>query len=233
MFSFRSAMERGHTRLDWLDSRHSFSFGDYWDQRHMGFGSLRVINEDIVAPGGGFATHGHRDMEIITYVLSGALAHKDSLGNGSSIYPGEVQRMSAGTGIRHSEFNHSSESPVHFLQIWIMPDRLGLAPSYEQKQFPSAACGQLRLVASSDGRKDSVRLHQDADMFVGRLKEGEKIGHAFSPNRVGWLQFARGEVEVAGRTLRSGDGVGIDKEEHIDITARSGDTEFLLFDMAD
>ncbi len=231
MIHVRRADERGKTEIDWLDSKHSFSFADYFDPAHMGFGNLRVINEDVVAPGGGFATHGHRDMEIITYVLSGTLAHKDSLGNGSTIEPGEVQRMSAGTGIRHSEFNHSSDEPVHLLQIWILPNRLGLEPGYEQKRF-SWQDGVLQLVASPDGRLGSVVIHQDTDIYRGSFTPGQTITHNLKPGHLGWLQLAKGSSTVAGNTLAQGDGIAIEGETKIEIRAGKDKAEFLLFDMS-
>lgn len=230
MIHVRRADERGKTEIDWLDSKHSFSFAEYFDPAHMGFGSLRVINEDIVAPGGGFATHGHRDMEIITYVLEGSLAHKDSLGNGSTIEPGEVQRMSAGTGIRHSEFNHSSDKPVHLLQIWILPNRLNLEPSYEQKRF-SWQEGALQLVASAEGREGSVLIHQDADIYRGSFVPGQTAMHSLSEGHLAWLQLAKGSLTVAGNTLVQGDGIAIEDEKKIEIRAGKDKAEFLLFDM--
>src|SRR5215471_7408794 len=195
MITVRRAGERGIANHGWLDSRHSFSFGHYYDPKHMGFGPLRVINEDRVQPGGGFDTHGHRDMEIISYVLEGALAHKDSIGTGSVIRPGDVQVMSAGTGIRHSEFNHSKTEPVHFLQIWIVPDREGIAPRYDQKRFPDEEKrGRLRLVGSSDGRDGSIVIHQDAELRAAILAAGEGATSALRAGRRAWLQVARGAV---------------------------------------
>ena len=186
MISIRRAEERGAAKLGWLDSRHTFSFGEYHDPKHMGFGPLRVINEDRVQPGEGFPTHGHRDMEIISYVLEGALEHKDSIGTGSVIRPGDVQRMSAGSGVRHSEFNPSEDEPVHFLQIWLMPDRDGIAPSYEQKSFSDAdKSGRLRLVASPDGQDGSVRIQQDARLYASRLSKGEEVTHALQSRTQG------------------------------------------------
>src|SRR5581483_11801666 len=200
-------MARGESRTGWLDSRHTFSFADYWDPAQMGFRALRVINEDRVIPGAGFPTHGHRDMEIVTYVLSGALAHKDSLGNGAVIRPGEVQRMSAGTGILHSEFNASKSEGVHFLQIWIVPDRAGLPPGYEQKTFPPAERhGRLRLVAAPDGAEGAVTLHQDARLYLAALGAGERVTHAIAKGRGLWLQVARGIVALDGTEMREGDG---------------------------
>jgi hypothetical protein len=232
MITVRPAEQRGPTDIGWLDSRHTFSFGDYFDPRHMGFGPLRVINEDRVKPGAGFATHGHSDMEIVSYVLAGALAHKDSLGTGSTIRPGDVQRMSAGTGIRHSEFNASQTEPVHFLQIWILPEKAGLAPGYEQKHFPAAEKrGRLRLVAARDGREGAVKLNRDADLYSALLAPGETVTHAFRPGRKGWLQVARGVVRLGDMHLRAGDGAAIDGEPALAVTGHE-DAEILLFDMA-
>ena len=229
MINVRRAKERGTANFGWLDSRHTFSFGDYYDPKHMGFGPLRVINEDRVSPGKGFGTHGHRDMEIISYVLEGALEHKDSIGTGSVIRPGDVQVMSAGTGIRHSEFNHSKTEPVHFLQIWVVPDREGIAPRYEQKTFPETERqGQLRLVASPDAREGSLEIHQDVDLFASTLRDGKAVAHEFRPNRYGWLQVARGSVDVNGKKLNAGDGAAIEGERSI---ALRGNGEVLLFDL--
>jgi redox-sensitive bicupin YhaK (pirin superfamily) len=232
MIQVRPANDRGVANFGWLDSRHTFSFGDYYDPNHMGFGPLRVINEDRVRGGGGFDTHGHRDMEIISYVLDGALEHKDSIGTGSVIRPGDVQRMSAGTGIRHSEFNHSKQSPVHFLQIWLLPERAGITPGYEQKTFDAAdKRGKLRLVASSDGRDGSVTVHQDAQLYASLLDGGDRVTHALRPARRAWVQVARGEVEVNGETLSAGDGAAISDEREVSITARAANSEILLFDL--
>lgn len=232
MISLRAAGERGRAQLGWLDSRHTFSFGDYHDPRHMGFGPLRVINEDRVQPGGGFATHGHRDMEIVSYVLEGALEHKDSLGTGSVIRPGDVQRMSAGTGIRHSEFNPSHVEPVHFLQIWLYPETEGLAPSYEQKAFADDdKRGRLRLVASHDGRESSVLIHQDADIYAALLDRGGVVAHPLKPGRRAWVQVGRGEIDLNVQTLRAGDGAAVEQEDVIRIAGRASDSEFLLFDL--
>ena len=227
MIKMRKAHDRGHANHGWLDSWHTFSFADYHDPRHMGFSALRVINEDRVIPGEGFPTHPHRDMEIITYVLEGALEHKDSLGTGSVIHPGEVQRMSAGTGIRHSEFNHSQSEPVHFLQIWILPDRQGVQPGYEQKRI--GLDGRLRLVASPDGRDESVTIHQDAHVYAARLN-GDEVTHMLAPGRRAWLQVARGTVKLNGSTLYAGDGAGIENEPALQLTA-DGSAEVLLFDL--
>jgi len=227
MIQVRQAKDRGHANHGWLDSWHSFSFADYHDPRHMGFSALRVINEDRVIPGEGFPTHPHRDMEILTYVLEGALEHQDSLGTGSVIRPGEVQRMSAGQGIRHSEFNHSKNEPVHFLQIWILPNVQGVQPSYEQKRI--ALDGKLRLVASPDGRDGSVTIHQDARVYAARLN-GAEVSHALAPGRRAWLQVARGTARVNGTTLQAGDGAGIEGETALRLAA-DGSAEVLLFDL--
>ena len=233
MITLRPAAERGKADFGWLDSRHSFSFGGYHDPGHMGFGPLRVINEDRVQPGQGFGTHPHSDMEIISYVLEGALEHKDSIGTGSVIRPGDVQRMSAGSGIRHSEFNHSKSEPVHFLQIWLIPDQDGLKPSYEQKRFDDAdKRGRLRLVASPDGREGSVLAHLDAQVYASVLDKGGKVSHSPAAGRKLWLQVARGSLVLNGQELKTGDGAAITDERQLDITARTDGTEFLLFDMS-
>jgi quercetin 2,3-dioxygenase len=231
MIAFRDRMARGQTRTGWLDSRHTFSFGHYQDAAHMGFRSLRVINEDRVIPAAGFPRHGHNDMEIISYVLEGALEHKDSLGNGTVIRPGEVQRMSAGTGILHSEFNPSQSQPVHFLKMWIIPNPAGLPPSYEQKALPiEERRGHLRLVADLDGRDDTVTVHQDARLFVANVEANERIVHEIERGRGLWLQLARGIVTVNGTEMREGDGAAIEDEPAIAIEADT-DAEFLLFDV--
>jgi len=232
MISVRHAAERGTANFGWLDSRHTFSFGDYYDRKQMGFGPLRVINEDRVSPGQGFGTHGHRDMEIISYVLEGALEHKDSIGTGSVIRPGDVQIMSAGTGIRHSEFNHSKTEPVHFLQIWVVPDRDGIAPRYEQKTFPDAdKRGRLRLVGSSDGRDGSVVIHQDVNLFAAILNTGEQVTQALPTHRKGWLQVARGAVVLNGQDLHTGDGAAVEGEPAITVTGKTDGAEILVFDL--
>ena len=225
MLRIRKAGERGHFDHGWLNTYHTFSFADYHDPKFMGFRTLRVINEDRVAPGAGFGTHAHRDMEIISYVLEGALAHRDSIGTGSVIRPGEVQRMSAGSGVRHSEMNASETDGVHFLQIWILPERHGIAPGYEQKAFGTS--NELRLVASRDGRDGSLTIHQDVDLFTSTLN-GTRVKYDFRPNRFGWLQVARGEVEANGQKLRAGDGAALENERTIEI---SGSGEVLLFDL--
>ena len=202
MLTLRRAEERGRANFGWLDSRHSFSFGHYFDPKHMGFGPLRVINDDRVAGGGGFPTHPHADMEIITYVLDGGLEHRDSLGTGSVVRPGDVQRMSAGSGVRHSEFNASKTDPVHFLQIWIVPEKRGLEPSYEQKTFSDAdKRGRLRLIGSRDGREGSVTIHQDVDLYATVLAEGQTVGHGLRDGRAAWVQVARGTAMLNGEQL--------------------------------
>lgn len=227
----RKAEERGRANFGWLDSKHSFSFGHYHDPRHMGFGPLRVINDDRVAPGAGFPTHPHSDMEIISYVLEGGLEHKDSLGTGSVIRPGDLQRMTAGTGIRHSEFNASKTEPVHFLQIWIIPEREGLAPGYEQKTFSAAEKqGRLKLIGSRDGREGSVTIHQDVNLYSTLLGKGEAVDHTIAPGRGGWVQVARGTVSLNGEKLREGDGVAVSSSGSLRIEGLA-DTEVLLFDM--
>jgi quercetin 2,3-dioxygenase len=232
MIEIRRATQRGTANFGWLDSRHTFSFGEYYDPKHMGFGPLRVINEDRVTPGQGFGTHGHKDMEIISYVLEGALEHKDSIGTGSVIRPGDVQVMSAGTGIRHSEFNHSKSEPVHFLQIWVIPDREGIAPRYEQKTFSeSDKRGKWRLVGSSDGREGSVVVHQDVKIFASLLNAGQPLAYAMQPGRQAWLQVVRGAASLNGRDLTTGDGAAVTEERALDVTAGADATELLLFDL--
>lgn len=228
----RKGDERGRADFGWLDSRHTFSFGEYYDPRNMGFGTLRVINDDRLAGGGGFPTHPHAEMEIITYVLDGALEHKDSMGNESVIRRGDVQRMSAGTGVRHSEYNASKIDPVHFLQIWILPERKGVAPSYEQKIFPDAEKrGALRLVASKDGRQGSVIIHRDVNLYATLLGAGDCVSHKLAEGRGVWIHVARGEVEINGAALKAGDGLAMAEAGEIVLTGK-GDTETLLFDMA-
>jgi quercetin 2,3-dioxygenase len=232
MIRVRRANDRGVTSIDWLQSRHSFSFGEYYDTKHMGFGALRVINEDIVAPGQGFATHGHHDMEIVTYVLSGALQHKDSLGTGTVIRPGEVQRMSAGTGIRHSEFNPSPVEPVHFLQIWILPEKRGLPPGYAQTAFDDAVLkDRLALVASRAGRDGSLTINRDVDLHAARVSPGTALSHRPAEGRDVWLQVAAGSVVLNGERLSQGDGAAAWDETELRIEA-ADDAEILLFDMA-
>lgn len=235
MMAIRRSDERGPTRIGWLDSRHSFSFGQYHDPRFMGFRALRVINEDRVSGGAGFGEHPHRDMEIISYVLSGALEHRDSMGNGAVIRPGDVQIMSAGTGVRHSEFNHSATDPVHFLQIWILPDRAGHTPSYQQQAFTDDdKRGRLRLVGASDGRDGSVLIRQDVDLYAALLPEGVTVTHSPAPGRHVWAQVVRGTVEVNGQLLDAGDGAALSDEDTVTLTGKSNaaETEVLLFDLA-
>ena len=231
MIDIRHADERGSVNLGWLDSKHSFSFGHYVDPDHMGFGPLRVINEDRVQPGEGFPTHGHENMEIISYVLDGALERKDSIGTGSVIRPGDLQRMSAGTGIRHSEYNPSTEHPAHFLQIWIVPDETGIEPGYEQKAFaPADRQGVLKLVAARNGRDGALTLHQDVDLYSSLFKDGDDVSLALRDGRRAWVQVARGSVQVNGEALEAGDGVALSNETALRVTAKS-DTEVLIFDM--
>ena len=231
MLTVRKAEDRGHATHGWLDTHHTFSFADYHDRRFMGFGPLRVINDDTVGPGAGFPPHHHRDMEIISYVLEGALEHKDNIGNGSVIKPGDVQRMSAGTGVVHSEYNPSEESPVHFLQIWLVPRRPGLPSGYEQKYFSDDdKRGRLRLVASPDGADGSVRIQQDARMYAALLEPGQAVSHSFASGRRGWLHVARGSAELGGTSLKAGDGAAIDGEQQISIGSAGGG-EVLLFDL--
>jgi hypothetical protein len=231
MLELRKSNERGHANHGWLDSYHSFSFADYHDPLHMGYASLRVINEDVVQPGKGFGTHGHRDMEIITYILQGALEHKDSMGTGSIIQPGDVQRMSAGTGVQHSEVNASDKELVHLLQIWILPAVNGIAPGYEEKHFDAASKrGQLRLVASSDGRDGSVTIHQDAAVYAGLLDGAEQVTHALAQGRKAYVHVARGSVDVNGETLDAGDAAKISGETAVTLNYGKG-AEILLFDL--
>lgn len=230
MITIRRAGERGHADHGWLDTYHTFSFADYYDPAHMGFRALRVINEDRVRGGRGFGTHGHRDMEIISYVLEGALGHRDSTGTDGVIRPGDVQRMSAGTGVMHSEMNASEKELVHFLQIWIVPERNGIAPGYEQKKFEEEdRRGKLRLVASPDAREGSLKIHQDVALYTTLLDDGESVTHDFAPNRYGWVQVARGEVELNGRNLSAGDGAAIADESRVTLTGKGA--EVLLFDL--
>lgn len=230
--ALRHAEDRGRADHGWLDTRHSFSFADYFDAAHMGFGPLRVINEDRLRPGAGFGEHGHRDMEILSYVIEGALEHKDSMGNGSVILPDDVQVMSAGTGIRHSEFNASRSEPVHFLQIWITPDRKGHAPRYEQRRIGAAEkLDRLRLIASGDGRDGSVLIHRDVDLFASILSKGAVIRRAVAPDRRLWLQVVHGDIRVGDAILRAGDGAGIDDAVDLVVTSGADSSEFLLFDL--
>ena len=232
MMNVRKGSERGHTDAGWLDSRHTFSFGDYYDPAVMGFRTIRVINDDRVAAGGGFPTHGHRDMEIVSYVLDGALEHRDSLGTGSVIRQGDVQRMSAGTGVRHSEFNASKAEAVRFLQIWILPEKAGLAPGYEQKSFPAAERrGRLRLVASRDGREGSVTVHQDASLYVATLDRGDQVSFTLPKGRFAWVQVARGELSLNGQPLTEGDGAALTDIETLSLVGQAPNSELLLFDV--
>jgi quercetin 2,3-dioxygenase len=232
MLALRKSQERGYADHGWLKSFHSFSFANYYDPQHMGFGNLRVINEDRIAPGTGFGTHGHRDMEIISYVLEGNLAHKDTLGNVKGIPPGDVQRMSAGTGVQHSEFNHAKDQTTHFLQIWIEPSVTGIPPSYEQKHFPdSQKRGRLRLVASPDGADESVLIHADARVYAGLFDGQETFSLALDPMRKGYVHVVRGAIDVNGRRLSAGDAAMLENEPHARLTA--GDAaEVLVFDLA-
>jgi len=231
MIAYRRADERGHAQHGWLDSFHSFSFADYYDPQHMGFGPLRVINEDRVQPGMGFGTHGHRDMEILSYVLEGELSHRDNMGNGSVIVPGDVQRMSAGRGVLHSEFNPSPERPVHFLQIWIEPSARGIRPSYEQKRFEAAdKRGHLALIASPDGRDGSVTIHQDAYVYAALLDGDERVTHDIAPDRRGYVHVARGSVPRNGAPLHAGDAAKLDGAATIALDAGS-EAEVLVFDL--
>lgn len=231
MLAMRRAAERGHANHGWLNSHHTFSFGSYYDPQHMGISNLRVINDDTVAPGGGFATHGHNDMEIISYVLDGALEHKDSMGNGSVIQPGDVQRMSAGTGVRHSEFNHSDTEPVHFLQIWLEPNALGVEPAYDQKHFSTEARrGRLALLVSPDGRDGSIATHQDALLFGSLLDAGESTSYTLPAGRQGYVHVARGRAKINGTVLEGGDGLLVSDRQTLRFVGLSG-AEVLLFDL--
>jgi redox-sensitive bicupin YhaK (pirin superfamily) len=231
MIRLRKAGERGHADHGWLNTWHTFSFANYYDPQQMGFRSLRVINDDVVAGGGGFGTHPHRDMEIITYVLSGALEHKDSMGNGSVIRPGQVQYMAAGTGVQHSEFNHSPTDPVHLLQIWIQPDERGVKPRYAEKSLTDAQEGKAHLIASKTGRDGSIAIHQDADVYLARLRPGDHISQALQEGRGAWLHLAEGELELNGEPMKSGDGAAITGETALEIKA-TGKSQILLFDLA-
>lgn len=231
MIAVRHAEDRGAASFGWLDSRHTFSFGHYYDPNHMGAGPLRVINEDRVKPGAGFDPHGHRDMEIISYVIDGALEHKDSIGTGSVIRPGDVQRMTAGSGIRHSEYNHSGEDPVHFLQIWVIPETEGLEPGYEQKAFSDEEKrGRLRFVGSRDGREGSITIHQDVNLYAGLFDGDERATLKVGPDRIVWVQVVRGEINVSGSQLNAGDGVAITELDEISLSYGK-DAEVLVFDM--
>ncbi len=232
MLAIRPANDRGLANHGWLNSRHTFSFGHYYDPQFMGFGPLRVINEDQVKPAQGFGTHGHSDMEIISYVLDGALEHKDSTGNGEVLWPGEVQVMGAGTGIRHSEFNHSQSDGVHFLQMWVLPERAGMAPAYDQKDFPKAERqGRLRLIGSRDGREGSLVIRQDVDLYASLLSAGDELRHALADGRHAWVQVARGVVEVNGQRLKAGDGAAVTGEPALTLRCIE-DSELLIYDLA-
>ncbi len=232
MLTIRKSEERGHANHGWLDSYHTFSFANYYDPQHMAFRALRVINQDQIAGGKGFGTHPHRDMEIITYMLDGSLEHKDSMGNGSIIHVGDVQRMSAGTGITHSEFNHSATETAHLLQIWILPNQQNVTPSYEQISFSrEEKLNQLRLIASPDGRDRSVTIHQDANVYASILEDGAEVTHTVNPNRYAWIQVARGSVLVGDRLLNAGDAISSDQAGDVKITSQ-GNAEILVFDLA-
>lgn len=232
VITMRRADERGRTSIGWLDSRHTFSFGEYHDTDHMGFRTLRVINDDRVAPAAGFGTHGHRDMEILSYVLEGALAHKDSMGTGSVIRPGEIQMMRAGTGVTHSEYNDSKTAPLHFLQIWIVPDERGLKPAYGEKKIDADAARKgLVLLASKQGRDQSLLIHQDVDLWLAHPGKGEERTLALRPGRHGWVQVAQGAVSLNGHSLRAGDGAALSEEKGITLVGGDG-AEVLVFDLA-
>lgn len=239
MITIRTSEERGKVQLPWLDSKHTFSFGSYYDPNHMGFASLRVINEDIIAPSKGFLPHSHQDMEIVTYVLSGSLEHKDSLGNGSVMSYGDVQRMTAGTGITHSEFNASNEDEVHLLQIWLIPGERGLKPSYEQKFIPQEEKrGKLCLIGSPQGEGYAITIHQDVYLYASILTEGEKVNHSFDSQRKVWIHVVKGEVEIMGKSLKTGDAIALSSEDmaitegkEVEIKGIGEDSEILLFDM--
>ena len=230
MITIRKSDERGHAEHGWLDSHHTFSFADYHDPAHMGFRSLRVINDDIIAGGGGFGTHPHRDMEIITYVVRGALEHRDSMGNGSVIRAGDAQHMAAGTGVQHSEFNHSPGEEVRLLQIWILPDLRGVKPSYAEKHFAEAETGKLHLVASKTGRDGSIAINQDADLWLAKFAGGESVSHSIAPGRAAWVQVAEGEVTLNGQRLAQGDGAQVNTEPLLEFSA-AGKVQVLLFDL--
>ncbi len=230
MMKIRKTNERGHASHGWLDTYHTFSFADYYDPQSMGFCSLRVINDDLVMPGMGFGTHPHRDMEIITYILSGALEHKDSLGNGRVIRAGEVQYIAAGTGVQHSEFNPASDEPVHLLQVWIQPDRKGVTPRYAERSFRDAAAGTLHLVTSKTGRDGSIAIHQDADLWLAKLDIGNRVTHKLAPGRHAWIHVAEGEVSFNGEALSGGDAVAVSEETALELSATLP-AQILLFDL--
>jgi len=228
--TIRRADKRGHADHGWLNSHHTFSFANYYDPEWMGFRDLRVINDDLVAPGAGFGKHPHRDMEIITYVLSGELEHRDSMGNGRTIKPGEFQYMAAGTGVTHSEYNPSKKEPVHFLQIWIKPDHAGAKPAYAEKAYSNAPAGRLNLVASKSGRGDSIRINQDADLWLGKFSGSETLTHELKPGRHAWLHVAEGNVEVNGKSLSAGDALAVSDETKLELSGK-GPAQVLLFDL--
>lgn len=230
MMTIRKATERGHASHGWLETYHTFSFADYYDPQWMGYRSLRVINDDLVMPGMGFGTHPHRDMEIITYILSGALEHKDSMGHGRVIRQGDVQYMAAGTGVQHSEFNPSKEEAVHLLQVWIQPDRKGVAPRYAEKSFKSAAGGTLHLVTSKTGRDGSIAIHQDADLWLGKLDAGNRVRHKLESGRHAWVHVAEGEVSINGKTLAGGDAAAVSDKGTLELSAGKP-AQVLLFDL--
>ena len=231
MQTVRRAQERGHVNHGWLDSYHTFSFGSYYDSEHMGFSNLRVINDDTVAPGGGFSTHGHEDMEIISYVLEGGLEHKDSMGNGSVIRPGDVQRMSAGTGVTHSEYNHSSDEPVHFMQIWLLPNQTGVEPGYEQRCFPlEDRRGKVVLLVSPDGRNGSISSHQDALVYGTLLEDGQRLNHLLASDRKAYVHVAAGSADVNGQVLNAGDAMAIEDHGEIQLLGIH-DSELLIFEL--
>jgi redox-sensitive bicupin YhaK (pirin superfamily) len=232
MITLRPSNERGHANFGWLNTHHTFSFSSYYDPNHMGFRALRVINEDRVAGGAGFDTHPHRDMEILTYILSGALSHRDSMGNTATIRAGEVQRITAGTGITHSEFNASSQEPVHLLQIWMLPEKAGLTPSYEEKTFPiDVRQGQWRRIASHDGQDGAVTIHQDIELYATLLNGGDRLDFELRPGRYAWMQVAKGKISLNGVSMEAGDGAAVSDEQWLDVQAQS-DAEVLLFDLA-
>ncbi len=232
MITVRPAAERGHFDHGWLDTYHTFSFADYHDPKHMGFRALRVINDDRVAAGEGFSPHSHRDMEIITYMVEGQLEHRDNMGNGAVLKPGDVQHMTAGTGVVHSEFNHSQEKPLRLLQIWIFPEKKGLVPGYQDRHFdPAGREDRLRLIASTDGREDSLIINQDVDLYDGALSNGTEVQLALRPGRHAWLQMINGELSLNGNSLKTGDGAAISAEGELRITGQSTKAEFLLFDL--
>ena len=232
MITVRKSEDRGRFDHGWLDTRHTFSFAGYQDPKHMGFRALRVMNEDRVAPGQGFGTHGHRDMEIVSYVLDGALEHRDSMGNGSVLQRGMLQRMSAGTGVMHSEFNHSPEAPVHFYQIWLLPERANIEPGYEEKSYANGEKrNRLQLVAARDGRENALRVHQDVELYLGELEDGREVRHKLRPDRHAWLQVLRGAVTLNGVALAAGDGTAVSDEAELVIAASSA-AEVMLFDLA-